>query len=160
MGSGKTTLGKKVASSIGFEFIDMDNIVTEKEGMSINKIFETKGEKYFRNTETEVLKSLSDLENTIISTGGGTPCFNKNIDYMNSSGITIYLKLPPDIIFSRVKKSRNKRPLLKDKTDEEVREFIKRKLEEREPFYSKSGYVVNAFNPQVADITTLLFETC
>lgn len=160
MGSGKSTLGKKVASSLGFDFIDMDNDIISKERMTINEIFSKMGEAYFRKTENEIIRGYEDLENTIIATGGGAPCHNGNMDLMNMYGITIYLKLSPKAIFDRVKNARNKRPLLKDKSDEEILTFIENKLQEREEFYSKSKYIVDAINPQVSDITSLLFETC
>jgi shikimate kinase len=160
MGSGKTTLGKKVANSIGFNFIDLDNDIIKKTGKSINEIFEEKGEEYFRNIENETLKSYLGLENTIVATGGGAPCYLNNLEIMNMNGITIYLKLPPKVIYTRVANAKNKRPLLRGKTDDEVMVFIQEKLNEREPYYSKARYVVDAFDPQVADVTSLLFETC
>ena len=128
MGSGKTTAGKKLASLLGWSFIDLDKKIEEQSGNTISEIFSKYGENYFRDVESEVLKSLGSERNTIISTGGGTPCFGDNMEYMIRTGLTMYLKLTPGQLRSRLSQETNERPLLKDLNKEELLEFIKKKL--------------------------------
>src|SRR5665647_886628 len=95
MGSGKTTAGKKLAAALGWSFIDLDKKIEEHTGKIIPDIFSQNGEVWFRNVEAEVLRSLNELTNTVISTGGGAPCHDDNMDYMLETGFTVYIKLNP-----------------------------------------------------------------
>src|SRR5664279_2631025 len=88
MGSGKSTAGKKLASLLGWSFIDFDKRIEEHTGKPISEIFSQHGENYFRNLETEILKNLKAETDTVISTGGGTPCYGDNMDYMLETGLT------------------------------------------------------------------------
>ncbi len=144
MGAGKTTLGKKIARKRGMNFIDLDQYIEEKERSKISAMFRKKGEEYFRIVESENLKLLGGLKNTVISTGGGVPCFYDNMDWMNSNGLTVYLKMEPSALLQRLKASKTDRPLLKNKSKKEKLEFIKEKLKEREEFYNKAKIVVDA----------------
>lgn len=146
MGSGKTTAGKKLASMMGWSFIDLDNVIEEKEGRSINDIFSESGEEYFRNAESMVLKELSDKQDIIIATGGGTPCFAENMKYMNENGITVYLKLNPGQLASRLRGGTAGRPLLRDLDEDSIVNFITGKLIQREPFYNNAKVIVDGFN--------------
>ena len=114
MGSGKSTSGKKLASLLGWSFIDLDKRIEEHTGLTIPEIFSRYGETFFRNVETEILRSLKSHVNTVISTGGGTPCHDDNMDYMLETGLTIYLKLTPDQLKNRLSGSKGERPLIKD----------------------------------------------
>src|SRR5437773_11285939 len=91
MGSGKTFFGKQLAQLLNYEFIDLDELIGKNEGATIAEIFFSKGEAYFRSKESSLLKSLSQNENAVIATGGGTPCFHDNMKWMNEHGITVYL---------------------------------------------------------------------
>ena len=135
MGCGKSYIGKRLAKKLGWSFIDLDEYLEKKEGQLIRKIFQSEGESYFRKKEKEYVREMNQFENTIIATGGGTPCFFENGDWMNKNGITIYLQTPVKVIFKHLKKGRNNRPLLRGFNDYELQEFIKKKLEEREIFY-------------------------
>ncbi|OFY35698.1 MAG: hypothetical protein A2W91_14050 [Bacteroidetes bacterium GWF2_38_335] len=147
MGSGKTTAGKKLAAHLGYRFIDLDDYIEIKEGNTVKEIFETRGEDYFRKTEAAKLREVTSTdENLVISTGGGTPCHFNNMDFMNSSGKTIYLKADSGSIASRLKNSGEKRPLISGKNHEELIEFIENKLAEREVFYSKAEYQISALD--------------
>src|SRR5512133_3442701 len=92
MGSGKSTAGRELARLLGWSFTDLDTEVEKREGKTIRQIFAQKGEEYFRNLETKVLRDLNTLANSVISTGGGTPCHSDNMDFMLENGLTIYLK--------------------------------------------------------------------
>ena len=112
MGSGKSTVGRKLSSATGLNFIDLDKYIQTREGRTVNEIFDKKGEDYFRQTEHRLLKEIIEKDNFILSCGGGTPCFFDNISMMNKNGITIYLKMTVDAIYSRLLNSPDNRPLL------------------------------------------------
>ena len=144
MGSGKTTLGRALAKALGLTFIDLDNYIELRYCKSINQIFAERGEEGFRNIERNLLHEVCEFEDVIISSGGGTPCFFDNIDYMNAQGTTIYLQVPNDRLLTRLKIAKSRRPLLKDKNDEELRAFIAEQLGKRLPHYSKAQYSFKA----------------
>jgi len=155
MGSGKTTAGRKLASVTGWDFIDLDREIERKEGKSIPQIFSLYGEDYFRKTEAETLRNLNILKDSVIATGGGAPCFYGNIDYMLSTGIVVYLKLDPDEIKNRLISEPSDRPLLKGIREEDLTEFIRNKLKEREKFYNMAHIITDGYN---FDEVTLLKE--
>ncbi len=138
MGAGKTTLGRALAEKLGITFIDLDNYIEQRFRKSISQIFAEKGEEGFRDIERRMLHEVVEFEDVIISTGGGTPCFFDNIEFMNSKGLTIYLKVPVERLHIRLSIARRQRPLIKDKNDEELRTFIIEQLAKREHFYSKA----------------------
>lgn len=141
MGCGKSYIGKRLAQQLGYEFIDMDDYLEAKEGMTISQIFAEGGESLFRKLEQSYLHATYDFEKTIIATGGGAPCFFDNIDWMNQHGQTIYLKTPVSILVNRLKKETAHRPLLADKTDQELEAFITKKLKERSLFYEQASTI-------------------
>lgn len=155
MGSGKTTIGKQLASQLKIQFMDQDHEIEKIMGMEVNKIFEVHGETFFRETENRLLSEFALKENIVISTGGGTPCFYNNMDIMNNSGTTIYLKADPKALVSRLKDSGDTRPLINGKSEDELLNFVKQKLSEREKFYLKAQLTVNAINLKAEDIITL-----
>lgn len=143
MGSGKTTIGQLVADRIGYSFIDMDAHIEEKQSKDITKIFVEIGEPGFRILEQQSLHEVAERENVIISTGGGTPCFFDNMEYMNAHGLTIYLRFTAAELVERfTAKNPNKRPLLKNKIGPNLLQFITDGLIEREPFYSQAAYTI------------------
>ena len=137
MGCGKSFSGKRLAKKFDIDFIDLDHFLEEKEGNSIREIFETKGEEYFRNLERECLQAMKNKSMTVISVGGGTPCFFDNMDWMNNNGITVFLDTPVSILANRLKKAMSKRPLLKNYTSDGLEKFITEKLSERKAFYEQ-----------------------
>jgi shikimate kinase len=141
MGSGKTTAGKKLASLLGWKFIDLDKEIEEYTGKTIPEIFSANGEVYFREIETQLLRNLKSQKNTLVSTGGGTPCNGDNMDFMNNTGLTIYLKLSPGQLKSRLSGSKGERPLIKDLEPEALQLFIEKKLAEREKWYKRSDII-------------------
>jgi shikimate kinase len=138
MGAGKTTLGRALAKELKIEFIDLDNYIEERLCKSISQIFAEKGEEGFREIERRMLHEAGEFENVVISTGGGTPCFFDNIEYMNRQGATVFLDVPVERLFIRLSIARKKRPLIVGKSDEELRCFIAEQLAKRLPHYSKA----------------------
>ncbi|MDB5282440.1 MAG: shikimate kinase [Bacteroidota bacterium] len=138
MGSGKSTFGKKLANKLQLGFIDLDEVIAYKFQLSIKAIIEQHGIDFFREAERDTLKGL-DTENAVISTGGGTPCFFDNMEWIKSRGVVVFLNLDEGIIFSRLKTTNlQDRPLLKDLDDDGLKQFIKDKLAERLPFYTRA----------------------
>ncbi|MEM1441976.1 MAG: shikimate kinase [Verrucomicrobiota bacterium] len=137
MGTGKTTIGKQVARSLGFRFVDTDALISKEAGKSISKIFEDSGEEVFRDLETEVLKECGEQENQVISTGGGIVTREENIKILKASGYVIWLKASPQIIYDRVRRN-SKRPLLQVK---DPRQTIIDLLEVRDELYRKAQHL-------------------
>lgn len=142
MGSGKTTIGKLLSKQLGFTFLDMDAYIEEKYFKTISQIFEAYGETYFREIERKCLHEVALFENTVIATGGGTPCFFDNMDVMNATGTTVYLKYSPEELATRLSSATNKRPLIAQKQGDELLEFISKTLLTREVFYNKAQHLI------------------
>ncbi len=141
MGSGKSYLAKKMTDSFNINLIDLDDYIEQKEKRSIRTIFEETGENYFRAVEKTCLHEItSQYDNIILATGGGTPCFHNNMDYMNRNGETIFINVDTDLLANRLSKEADKRPLLK-KNRKNLIEFIQNKCDERKPYYNQSKYV-------------------
>jgi shikimate kinase len=156
MGSGKSTAGKKLASLLGWSFVDLDTSFENHSGMSIAEFFAKNGEQHFRLIESELLLSLKNSTKTIISTGGGTPCHSENMDYMLETGLCIYLKLTPGQLKSRLSDSSGKRPLIKDIETDRLEDFIEKKLNYREKWYSLADIIVPGFNLDTDSLLLLL----
>ena len=156
MGSGKTTLGKMIATSMNLEFIDLDHIITLKTGDSVNSIFESMGEKYFRLKEKETLEELVKKESFVLAVGGGTSCFFNNMEVMNREGLTIYLRLSPGSLFSRLVKRKMHRPLVKNLDDKQLMEYIKTNLSKREKWYLQSKRILEEKNQEPDAILSII----
>ena len=154
MGSGKSTAGKKLASLLGWNFIDLDKSIETSAGKSIADIFASEGEESFRKTEAHFLRNLPGSGNTVISTGGGTPCHGDNMNYMLQTGVAVYLKLTPEQLRSRLSVADGTRPLLKNLTPAELLSFIENKLDERTPFYEKATIICDGFNLDINNLIT------
>ncbi|HVN59053.1 MAG TPA: shikimate kinase [Bacteroidales bacterium] len=152
MGSGKSTAGRKLASMLGWDFIDLDEIIEEKNGRTIEEIFLFSGEGEFRKIESNLLRNIACRNNTVISVGGGAPCFFGNMDFMNRTGRTIYLKMKPEDLSKRIRNDSKTRPLLKGLSGGELQKFIEMKLAEREYYYLQSGLVVDGNNLDLEEI--------
>ena len=156
MGSGKTTIGKKLAEITSMEFKDLDTEIEKDVGLSVDQIFAKKGEIYFRKKEREVLESLLNANNPIIlSTGGGTPCFGDTIGFLISqkNTQTIYLKASINTLTERLFEERNTRPLISHLGNkEELYDFISKHLFERSYYYHKASVVLDVNNLSVNEI--------
>lgn len=144
MGAGKTTLGKAFARSLGLTFIDLDWYIEERFHKTVRQIFEERTEEGFRELEKRMLHEVADFEDVVIATGGGTPCFFDNVEYMNQKGETVFLDVSQEVLFRRLKVAKQQRPLLSQKNDEELRVFIADALGKRLPHYSKAKHVFRA----------------
>lgn len=156
MGSGKTSVGKKLANKLEREFCDLDRFIEEKEGKSISEIFREIGESGFRELESMYLRELANRQNAVIALGGGTPCFSDNIEFIKSNGISIYLKLDESILVGRLRTNKTKRPLIAKKSDQEISDFVRETLEKREPFYNQANHVLESNHPNGKQIVSIL----
>lgn len=141
MGSGKTTLGRAYSKDQGLTFIDLDWYIEERFHKTVQQIFAERGEEGFREIERRMLHEVADFEDVVIAAGGGTPCFFDNMDFMNERGVTVLLQAKPSTLFNRLKVAKSQRPLLADKSDDELMAFIMAGLQKRQAFYSKAQYV-------------------
>jgi shikimate kinase len=144
MGAGKTTIGKKLATQLNLEFVDLDRFIEKRYNKTISQIFSEKGETQFRDIEMNLLNEIADFENVVISTGGGAPCFHNNMQRMNEAGITIYLKVSIEELSRRLEHCKNTRPLLKNKSADELKKFVAEVLPEREIFYNQASIIFEA----------------
>jgi shikimate kinase len=158
MGSGKSTAGKKLSASLGWSFIDLDRKIEERAGKSIPQIFEQDGEDQFRKLESEILHTLSSLKETIVSTGGGTPCHGENMDFMLSTGLTIYLKLTPEQLTNRLLESSGKRPLIKNIPDYKLFDFIESRLAQREKWYGRANIIIEGINLDISMLHSIVLS--
>ncbi len=143
MGSGKTTIGKALAKELGMPFYDLDWYIESRMRKTVKELFDSVGEEGFRQIERNMLHEVAEFENVIISCGGGTPCFFDNMDYINQQGDTVYLKASPEVLYGHLKMGKAVRPLLLNKTPEEVRLFIEQQLEQRRTYYEKAKYTLD-----------------
>ena len=138
MGCGKSTMGRAVSQLTGVPFIDLDNYIEGRYHMSVKEIFAKHGEEGFRDIERRMLQEVADFEDVIVACGGGTPCFFDNMEYMNAHGTTVFLNTPIPRLHSRLMRGRHKRPLIANKSEEELLEFIKKALADRWEHYAKA----------------------
>lgn len=135
MGSGKTTVGKRLAKSLSLDFIDLDAYIQAKYRRTIPQLFEERGEDGFRQAERQSLQEVAEFENVVVSTGGGAPCFFDNMELMNKVGTTIYLQAEPEELADRLSASKTVRPLIAGKSRKELVPFIREHLARRERYY-------------------------
>ena len=144
MASGKSTIGRKIAKRTELPFFDTDKMVEEAEGATVADIITYAGEEYFREAERRALEQTADVENAIISTGGGLPVWGDNQAWIAEQGMSVYLKRTPEQILSRLSPhGRQKRPKFRGKSDEELLQFMHEHLAEREPIYEKADMVID-----------------
>ncbi len=139
MGSGKTYWGSLLAQQLRLPFYDLDAIITETEGKAIGQIFSEKGEEYFRLLEKDILADIvKEHPALVLSCGGGTPCFFKNIDLMKKEGTTVWLNTSIEVLTERLKKEKKTRPLIKNISDDDLRSFILKKMNDRRLYYEQA----------------------
>lgn len=153
MGCGKTYTGRRISDKYGLQFIDLDAYIEKRQFKTIPQLFQERGEEEFRKLERAMLEEVSAMEDVIISTGGGTACFFDNIELMNQTGETIYLQASVDTLFDYLKTAKKGRPLLAQKNDEELYEFINENFKKREPYYLQARHILDSM-----DESDLLFD--
>ncbi|MFC0877796.1 shikimate kinase [Saccharicrinis sp. FJH2] len=156
MASGKSYLSRVLSAEMKLPLIDMDKYIEEKNFMSVPEIFSTYGEDEFRKREQKALEELSNIEDVIIATGGGAPCFFNNMDVMNETGATLYIKVPEEVIVERLINSKHKRPLADGKSRGELIDFVSHKIAEREPYYSQAKAIINPLDQSLEEIIELI----
>ncbi|NOX45802.1 MAG: AAA family ATPase [Chlorobi bacterium] len=149
MGSGKTTIGKILAKKLGYGFIDLDDMIERKYKIDVSGIFRKYDEKSFRKIEHDSLLSTFLSSDTVIATGGGTPCFFDNMELMNKNGTTVYIEMGILSLFQRISASRRPRPLVEGKSPDELKRYIQVHLKKRLPYYSQALITIKGedFNP-------------
>ena len=150
MGAGKTTITNLLANELRLPFYDTDQEIEKNEKRSISEIFKKDGELHFRMLETELLKTIN--QNSIIACGGGLPIHNDNMGLINSKGISIYLKASNNCLFNRLKNEKQNRPLIANKTEEELVVFIKNELQNRSPFYNLANHTILVDNKSANEV--------
>jgi shikimate kinase len=158
MGSGKSTHGKKLAGLLKLPFVDLDLYIQTKENKTVQFIFDNEGEEHFRELETKYLKELITLEPHVISLGGGTVCFNNNLELVKNNGLLIYIEMSAEMLAERLQKSKQKRPLLKPVPSENLNKFIEEKLRERNGFYNQAHIKMSGFNLNHLQLHHLIIE--
>ncbi len=156
MGSGKSTFGKKLAKTMHLPFIDLDKEIEKKAKCSVSDIFKYLGEDTFRKMESETLKSFEQEQSYVMATGGGTPCYFDNLEYIHSQGISIYIELDSKSIYNRLSNAKNIRPTIKGKKEDELMKFIEETFDKRKHIYEQANFKVNGLNVDVKKVMELL----
>ena len=156
MGAGKSAYGRELANITGYIHLDTDDMVVKTSGQSIPDIFQSKGEKYFRELEGEVLTNTLEYENCIVSTGGGLPCYGNHMQLMVSSGISIFLKSPLEELHGWILKDKANRPMVSSVPDEQLFDYIQKLYQSRMPFYRQAAMVISPEDTSPAVLARLL----
>jgi len=158
MGSGKSSLGKKIAKKLNYRFIDSDIEIEQVYQQSIPEIFKQKGETFFRQLEADFIRSIPKDEPFVLSTGGGTPCYHDNLAYLMQIGTVFFLKLSPYELSQRLLQAKTQRPLIIGKNEDELYMYIKEKLAERLPYYSHAHFTLKGKEQKVDFIVSKLTQ--
>lgn len=152
MCSGKSSISRKLAKRLGYQAFDTDDMFEEKYHISVQDFFDKYGEGYFRKFESEILKKTGEFHNVVISTGGGTPCFLDNMEWMNTNGTTVFVKISPATAFHRLLTARRKRPLVTGKSEEELCRYVENHYNSRLMFYEQARFTVKGENVNIDEI--------
>ena len=156
MGAGKSRLGSRIAGLMDLKFIDLDREIEKDQGLTIDQIFQKSGENGFRKIEKRILHKHKKSDKFVLACGGGTPCFEDNMEVMNESGTTIFLNVPNDVLISRLINSKQRRPLIENMNEEELQKYIVHKLAEREQYYSKAKIKIDPLNTSLELLKQIL----
>lgn len=157
LGSGKSVFGKKIAQSVNVPLIDLDKVIETQEGMKVSEIFSAKGEAYFRTIEAAALRKQSETNEFVMATGGGTPCFHNNMNFIKETGVSVFLDTPVQAILKRLDEAQKKlRPLLESVPEDKMEQTLKEMLANRLPFYEQANFKINGATAKVWDILQLL----
>ena len=159
MGCGKSTIGRKIARFAHLRFVDTDSLVEQREAATVADVITYQGEEYFRGVEQAVLEDTAKEDNIIVSTGGGLPIWDNNMERIGELGLSIYLRRSPKNIMSRLSPyGRQKRPKFRGLNDEELLAFMTSHMAEREPVYSKADIVIDCDTMADSDIIDLIMS--
>ena len=156
MGSGKSYWCKELAKKLKCGGYDLDFLIESSEEKTIAEIFADEGEEYFRKAEAKILRWFGEKKIFVLATGGGTPCFHENMQWMNKNGVTIWIDENIDVLAERLKPEKDHRPLIKDLSDDELKDFLSKKLEERKQFYSQSAIRLQGKDINLKNILKLI----
>jgi len=152
MGSGKSTTGKDLAKTLGYEFIDLDQYIEKKYALTVSDIFKQFGELGFRKREREALHEVLHKTNVVLSLGGGTPVYYDNMEIINQNSISFYLRLPIYFLSKRLEYKKEKRPLIAHLSNEDLTEFIAKHLFERNPYYNKAKHIISITSQSPSEV--------
>jgi shikimate kinase len=159
MGSGKTHWGRLLGEKLRLPFFDLDEQVESSEGKPINRIFAEDGEEYFRLLEKDTLHIITESHDSfVMATGGGTPCYFNNIEYMKKAGTTVWINTPVELLFERLLNEKNNRPLIKELNDAQLKSFIIKKFSDRKIYYEQADLVVDEEDKSMDIILNKLFH--
>ena len=150
--SGKTTMGKALAKRMGLKFIDLDEVIERREGKTVPQLYTALGDSEFRVKEWEALLEVVKTDNAVISLGGGAPCHCDNMNLIEQKGDVIYLQIDNDTLISRLKHATKDRPIVLNKSDEELRFYVRDIRDRCEHHYLRAKYIVEGKNIKVDDI--------
>lgn len=146
MGAGKSTIGPILANTIGWDSCDLDALIELKVGKKVRQIFEEDGEKYFRKIENETLQLVSQKSNLVVSLGGGTMAYDKNLEILKRTGITVYLKASSDSFYRRLRHKRDRPQLLinekEDFSKDELVQRINELVNKRSKYYEQADVII------------------
>ena len=160
MGSGKSSVGKRLAKKLDYSFVDLDDEAERLAGKTVTEIFQLRGEEHFRKLEQQALKLSAQLQNAVIATGGGTPCYFDNMDFINANGASVYLRMSPASLVYRLEHAQKERPLVKNLSGDGLLQYIETKLKEREPYYLKAKCIIKGETIKTNQIISLIFGQC
>jgi shikimate kinase len=159
MGCGKTHWGKLLSEKLKIPFFDLDEKIEEHEGKQINAIFEKEGEEYFRLLEKDVLHLLTESHETfVMACGGGTPCFFNNIDYLKKSGTVVWINCSTESLVNRLRQEKDKRPLLRNIPDDQLKNYVIRKYSSRKIFYQQANLILPEEKITIEDMVNRIFH--
>ena len=157
MGCGKTTLGVELAKQMGLRYIDLDDYIEARQGMSITEIFDEMGEARFRELEAEALQDVAAMTDVVVGCGGGTPCYGDSMALMNQAGVTVWLTTSPERITARLllPDQKAKRPKISRLPDDEVLALVVRELRARTPYYDQAQLQFDSTDIETAEATII-----
>lgn len=159
MGCGKTHWGQELSKKLSIPFFDLDEKIEEHAGTSITTIFAEKGEEYFRMLEKEVLYFITESHETfVMATGGGTPCFYNNIDYLKKNGIVVWFNCSIDCLYKRLSTEKGKRPLVASIPDNQLKAYIVKKFSNRKIFYQQANVIINEEDIDLEKLVSRIFH--
>ncbi|MCR4966118.1 MAG: shikimate kinase [Bacteroidales bacterium] len=150
-GAGKSTLGKQTAPLLGLRFVDLDNYIEQKLQYKVPQLFSQFGELVFRKSEYEALEELLENDGQLIAVGGGAPCYGQAMQLILKRSFSVYIKMPEDELVQRLASSKKPRPLTKDLSPEELKQYVHERLEKRAPFYEQADMTIagDGITPEV-----------